>query len=372
MELPGFHDSYQRAALMKRDPKFTGLDVHAATIVAVVEREGGRVLAQAIVPTEAEAILEFFRGMRGAIHVAFEEGTQAQWLYELLRPAVDEVVVCTRRGQPRQGNHGDFQDAKRLADDLRKGNLKAVYHGSGGRQTRETLQELVRVYGSLVKDSRRVMQRIKAVYRARAIPTPGTGVYSPQKRVEWLAKLENRGARTRAEVLLCELDLLRELRPRARAAMVAEARRDLAFKGLDAIPFLGPVRVAQLLAVVQTPWRFRNKHNLWSYAGFAVVLHNTSQFVICEGKVQARRRQPMTRGLNRNHNAVVKSVFKDMAKAAARRPGPFQDWYRERLAEGMDPALALLSLARKIASVVLRLWKTGEAFDPSKLSLQAS
>jgi hypothetical protein len=38
----------------------------------------------------------------------------------------------------------------------------------------------------------------------------------------------------------------------------------------------------------------------------------------------------------------------------------------------MDPALALLSLARKIASVVLRLWKTGEAFDPSKLSLQAS
>ena len=174
------------------------------------------------------------------------------------------------------------------------------------------------------------------------------------------------------EVLLTELDLLRELRPRAKAAMVAEARRDPAFKGLDAIPFLGPVRVAQLLAVLQTPWRFREKHNLWAYAGFAVVTHETAQFVIRDGKVLRRRRPPMTRGLNRNHNAVVKGVFKDMAKDAARRPGPFQDWYRQRLAQGMDPDLALVTLARKIASVVLRLWKTGEAFDPSKLTVQAS
>lgn len=197
-------------------------------------------------------------------------------------------------------------------------------------------------------------------------------MYSASKRGEWLAKLDNRGARARVEVLLRELDLLRELRPKAKAAMVAEARRDPAFKGLDAIPFLGPIRVAQLLAVLQTPWRFRGKDNLWAYAGFAVVLRETAQFTIREGKVERRRRRPMTRGLNRNHNAVVKHVFKDMAKDAARRPGPFQDWYRQRLSEGMDPDLARVTLARKIASVVLRLWKTGEAFDPSKLSMQAS
>ncbi len=354
---------------MKRDPKFTGLDVHAATIVATVERQAGEPLLRSVLPTETGAVLEFFRGMRGPVHVAFEEGTQAQWLYDLLLPVVDEVVVCNRRGQRRQGNHGDFVDSDRLADDLRKGNLKAVYHGSSGR---ETLKELVRLYGSLVQDAQRVMQRTKAVYRARAIPTPGTSVYGAKKREEWLGKLENRGARTRVEVLLTELDLLRELRPRAKAAMVAEARRDPAFKGLDAIPFLGPVRVAQLLAVLQTPWRFREKHNLWAYAGFAVVTHETAQFVIRDGKVLRRRRPPMTRGLNRNHNAVVKGVFKDMAKDAARRPGPFQDWYRQRLAQGMDPDLALVTLARKIASVVLRLWKTGEAFDPSKLTVQAS
>lgn len=321
---------------MKRDAKFRGLDVHAATMVATVERQTGKALVGSVLPTETGAVLEFFRGMRGPVHVAFEEGTQAQWLYDLLLPVVDEVVV---------------------------------YHGSSGR---ETLKELVRLYRSLVQDATRVMQRSKAVYRARAIPTPGTSVYGAKKREEWLAKLGNRGARLRVGLLLTELDLLRDLRPKAKAARVAEARRDPAFKGLDAIPLLGPVRVAQLLAVLQTPWRFREKHNLWAYAGFAVVTHETAQFVIRDGKVLRRRRPPMTRGLNRNHNGVVKSVFKDMAKDAARRPGPFQDWYRQRLAQGMDPDLALVTLARKIASVVLRLWKTGEAFDPSKLTVQAS
>jgi len=354
---------------MRRDPKFTGLDVHAATIVATVDRQSGRAIARSVLPTQAAAVLEFFRGMRGPIHVAFEEGTQAQWLYDLLLPVVDEVVVCNRRGQRRQGNHGDFVDSDRLADDLRKRNLKPVYHGSRGR---ETLKELVRVYDSLVQDASRVMQRIKAVYRARAIPTPGTSVYGTKRREEWLATLDDRGARTRVEVLLTELDLLRELRPRARAAMVAEARRDPAFKGLDAIPFLGPIRVAQLLAVLQTPWRFRNKHSLWGYAGFAVVLHDTAQFVIRSGTVVRRQRRPMSRGLNRNHNAAVKRIFKAMAKDAARRSGPFRDWYQQRLAQGLDPDLALVTLARKIASVVLRLWKTGEGFDPSKLTVQAS
>lgn len=354
---------------MKRDPKFTGLDVHAATIVATVDRQTGGPIQRTVLPTEAGAVLEFFRGMRGPIQVAFEEGTQAQWLYDLVQPVVGGVVVCNRRGQRRQGNHGDFVDADRLADDLRKGNLKPVYHGSSSR---ETLKELVRLYDNLVQDARRVMQRIKAVYRARAIPAPGTSVYSPKQREAWLGKLGNRGARTRVEALLAALDLLRELRPRAKRAMVAEARRDPAFKGLDAIPFLGPVRVAQLLAVLQTPWRFHNKHNLWSYAGLAVVLHETAQFVLREGQVLRRQRRPMSRGLNRNHNAAVKRIFKDMAKDAARRPGPFQDWYRERLTEGMHRDHALLTLARKIASIVLRLWKTGEAFDPSKLTVQAS
>ena len=70
----------QGAALMKRTGKYAALDVHQTTTTASVREEGGRVIARAIVPTEELAIVEFFRGMRGTVRVAFEEGTQAQWL----------------------------------------------------------------------------------------------------------------------------------------------------------------------------------------------------------------------------------------------------------------------------------------------------
>ncbi len=92
---------------MKRSTKYVFLDVHATTTSGSVREDSGRVIARTVVPTEAAALLEFFGSMRGAIHVAFEEGTQAQWLRDLLSPRVARVVVCNRRGTPRQGNKGD-------------------------------------------------------------------------------------------------------------------------------------------------------------------------------------------------------------------------------------------------------------------------
>jgi len=84
--------------------------------------------------------VEFFRGMRGTIHVVFEEGTQAQWLHDLLAPLVDRVVVCNRRGERQQGNKGDRVDVDELSERLRCGSLRAVYHGSAHRTTLPSLR----------------------------------------------------------------------------------------------------------------------------------------------------------------------------------------------------------------------------------------
>ena len=350
---------------MKRTTKYVALDVHQDTTVASVREAGGRVLARAVLPTEESAITKFFEGMRGAVHVAFEEGTQAQWLHEVLSPRVDRVVVCDSRGQARHGNKGDVSDADELSELMRCGRLRSVYHGSPHRAT---LKALARTYQNLVGDCTRVMQRIKALFRARGIKTSGSSVYHPGSRREWLAQLPEGGVRLRAEILYAQLDVLRELRPKARAAMLAEARRDPAWALLRTIPFFGPVRVALVLAEMQTPWRFRTKRNLWSYAGLAVVSRSSADYHIIDGRPVRRRRPPMTRGLNRNHNPVLKEVFKGAATAATARPGPFQNFYLGMTARGMREELARVTLARKIAAITLRLWKRGERFDPTKLT----
>lgn len=353
---------------MKRSVKYVALDVHQATTAATVRSDGGRVMARTILPTSAPTIVEFFRGMRGSIHVAFEDGTQAQWLHDLLVPFVDRVVVADRRGASRHGNKGDQMDADQLSELLRVGALRAVYHSSPHR---ETLRELARAYTNLVEDSTRVMQRLKALFRARGIATPGTQVYQPAQRAHWLAYLTSPGVHFRARALYAELEVLRDLRPRAKAALLAEARQDPAWDILRTVPFLGPVRVAQLLATMQTPWRFRTKRHLWAYAGLAVVSRSTADYELRQGRPVRRRRAPMTRGLNRNHNRVLKNVFKGAATAATARPGALQTFYHAMVARGMREDLARVTLTRKLAALTLRLWKTGDRYDPTQLTVQA-
>jgi len=87
--------------------------------------------------------------------------------------------------------------------------------------------------------------------------------------------------------------------------------------------------------------------------------------------VRRRKRWVQTRGLNRNHNPVVKDVFKSAASAAATRSGALQDWYEGIRARGLSADLARVTLARKLAALTLHLWKTGAHYDPTQLSVQA-
>jgi hypothetical protein len=144
--------------------QYVGLDVHQATLVVSVRDEQGSVVMRATVATEAQAIVGLVRGLGARVHVVFEEGTQAQWLYEVLKPHAERVVVCNTRGRGTQENKSDRIDADRLSELLRVRSVKSVFHGASELLT---LKELVRSYANLVEDSTRVMLRIKALFRAR-------------------------------------------------------------------------------------------------------------------------------------------------------------------------------------------------------------
>jgi transposase len=349
--------------------QYLALDVHQATTVATVRDESGSIRMRATVATEAGAIVALVRGCGARVHVALEEGTQAQWLHDVLQPHAERVVVCNVRGRSETTNKSDRLDADWLSEMLRVGSIKSVHHASTSLLT---LKELVRCYTNLVDDSTRVMQRIKAIFRARGISTRGVLVYRPSQRKAWLGKLESRGARMRATALYEQLDLLTRQRPGAKTAMIAEARRHQGWKILRSIPFIGPVRAAVILAIMATPFRFRTKRQLWPYAGLAVITRSTGDQQIIEGRVRRRKRPPLTRGLNRNRNPLLKHVFKSAANAAAVTDGPFKDFYDRCVGRGVREEMAKLTLARKIASVVLRLWKKGELWDPAKLTMQAT
>ena len=79
-------------------------------------------------------------------------------------------------------------------------------------------------------------------------------------------------------------------------------------------------------------------------------------------------RSRVTVGLNRSRNAVLKEAIVGAAQQISRRmpSHPLHKGYQERVARGMKPSRARLTLARTIASIVLALWKSGEVYDPTK------
>ena len=351
--------------------KYIGMDVHKETISIAVLNSSGKLVMETIIETKASTVLEFIQGLRGSLHVTFEEGTWAAWLYDLLKPHVTEVLVCDPRKNAllKTGNKSDRIDARKLAELLYLNKLKPVYHGEHGVRT---LKELSRSYLTISGDLARVMTRLKALYRSWAIPCAGKQVYAPRYRSQWLGKISEAGVRRRAELYYQQLDALRALRQQVRRELLAESGKHKASKLLCQIPSIGPIRAALLIAILQTPHRFRTKRQLWAYGGLAIETHSSADHRYVEGQLRPSKRPVSLRGLNRNHNHELKNIFKGAAIIAATKAGPFQEFYAALVAKGIRPEMARLTLARKIAAITLTVWKKGVCFDAQHLKPQTA
>jgi len=125
--------------------KYVGLDVHQATTSTAVLDSNGKLLMQSTIQTSCQETRDFISRLSGTIHLTFEEGTQAAWLYVLIKPLIAEMIVCDPRQNHflKSGNKADRVDAGKLAHLLRAGLLNPVYHGETSTRA---LKELAHLY----------------------------------------------------------------------------------------------------------------------------------------------------------------------------------------------------------------------------------
>ncbi len=348
--------------------RYIGMDVHAASCTLAVISEKGRRLKDFPVETNGQALVEAIRMIPGHKHLVFEEGLQSAWLYETLSPHVDELVVAgitTSRGPK-----SDKRDAYGLAEKLRVGNLDKYVFKAPRQFTR--LREFSRTHMTLVTDVVRTQARIKSVYRSRGVLVTGVDVYGSRRREEWLKQLPS-SSKIRATRLYAHLDFLLEQKKQAEADLLREAKKHPIVKILETAPGFGPIRAARLVPIVITPHRFRTKRQFWSYCGLGIVTRSSSDWVQTADGAWIKSRVPQTRGLSRQHNHFLKSIFKGAATTVVtqRNKDPIHARYERLLDGGTKPTLAKLSLARMIAATVLRMWKNEEEYDPGRAGLPA-
>lgn len=343
--------------------QYIGLDGHSKSCTFVVVNEKGKVKRKAVLETEEKQLLQFVKSIPGRRHLCIEEGSQSQWLYEIFSGQVHDLAIV--QGRKTRGNKDDVRDAHRLAERFRIGDL-------GPRiwkvpEALATLKDLVRGYEMLNTDLTRVKNRIKHLYRSRGIAYAKAGCPFCTGR----GGCKKPGFHQTLELLRTQQEGLKPLKAEAQKTMVAEANRHPITRILKTAPGFGPVRTAELLSIVINPRRFRTSRQFWCYCGLAIVQRSSSDYVQKPNGQWIWAPTSQTRGLNRNFNRMAKAIFKGAAVTVltSMPTEPLRADYDRLLTNGTKPNLARLTLARKIAAIVLSMWKNQEAYDPGKYRL---
>ena len=340
--------------------RYIGVDAHPATCTFGVIGPSGKRLRSMVVETNGRLLVEALCSIPGRRYVCLEEGLQSAWLYELFRPHAEEVAVVVP--PKRKGSKDDLRDAWKRADELRTGAIETrVYKAP---EHLAALRNAVRAYGFAVTDLVRTKNRLKSVFLSRGI-SADESVYDAGTRPNWLKQLPTSHRRL-AELVGEQLDELIPLREQAAEWLMKESKAHPIVRTLGTAPGMGPIRTSQVVAIVVDPHRFRTRRQFWSYCGLAVVTRSSSNWVPRKGGFE-RADTFQTRGLTRKRQPLLKAVFKGAATTVIQMGhGPLYEDYQRMLAAGRKPNLAKLTLARRIAGMVLSMWKHQEVYDPNR------
>lgn len=340
--------------------RYIGLDDHATSCSFGVLSEQGKQLRSAVVETSGQALVGFIESIAGYKRLCLEEGTRSNWLYEILSPHVDQIVVT--HGEKHSGDKDDIRDAFRLAERLRTGTVMPVFKD---KEQFAELRALSDVYRKVRNDKVRAQNRIRALFRSRGVPELDRSIYLKSQQEQWLKKLPPLYVAA-ARLLYAEHDAIGEVKKEAKRLLLEQSHRHAISRVLQTCPGLGDIRAALLMATVVSPHRFRTKRQFWSYCGLAVVMRSSADWEQTPNGWQ-RVIKPRTRGLNRDFNHPLKDIFKGaVSTVMAYQQQPLYGDYLRMLEQGVKPPLAKLTLARKIASTALVMWKKQEEYDPSR------
>jgi len=341
---------------------YIGADVDSKmTDVAVEQRR--KIVARYRVATSIAALHELLNNIGGKKELAFEEGPLAHWLYRNLKNDVDRLVVCDPRRNAyiaKDGDKDDPIDAAKLAQLLRGGFLREVYHSDDDRQV--LLKRWVGLYHDRVGEAVRQINKLRGCCRHYGVRPPRAALHDSVYRIGWLDKLQDRDLEAQLAVLWGGLDTAVE---QVRACRRQVGRLSKAYQVIgywQELPGVGLIRAATLYAYLDTPWRFASPEKLWKYCG--VGLERTSSGKDRWGKPKVGLLQLAWQVNKRLKDAVIGAAVSAIGQGA----NPFAERYERLVRNGLTPANARHTVARKLLTVMWGMWKTNRPFESELVS----
>lgn len=340
---------------MEKEYSYMAVDAHSNFSQVAVLASNGELSFCKNYPTSAPELIEAVNSVKGHKKMVVEESQIADWIKRTLYPYVDELIIADPKKNAwiaKAQHMNDKIAAIRLARLLKGGYISSVYHSDSQRQQ---FKELIIHYHDITTQITRFKNKLKSEFIAKAIPVKGDSVYSKIYFPNYLEKLnafpiskfqvENYFA-TILTFKKLQAQILKKIRPFYK--LYPEIRQ------LSKIPGIGQIRAFTISAFIDTPHRFSNKRKLWSYCCLSKTEKTSNGKIYCS--------HSGTQG-----NKLLKYIFLQAAMDAIRsKENSVFKKTAERLSENnVSKKNIRRSVARQIASVVLTIWKTGEAYSSS-------
>lgn len=325
--------------------KYIGCDAHISSCTFHVVNGSGKSLDWRTMETNGTKLVSYLREISGKKKLVIEETNLSRWLLSILSKEVDEMIVSNpvRNRLLEQGPKTDRVDAHKLAELLRGGFLQPVFHGV---DPREGLRDLVSGYLDLTQDFVRLKNRYKALFRSQGILKKGLMVYEDESFLKELGKGPKHfvGERVFERIQAMEAQRLLFVQE-----MKRQEKKFSEIKFLKTIPGIKTIQACKIVATVVTPDRFPNKYKFFSYCGLA------NHPCESDGKDYGKRK-----GWG---NPVLKSVFRTAGQTVLRGESFLRKNYDRLRTRGVSHEDAYNATCRKIAILVLTLWKKREKYN---------
>lgn len=331
---------------------FAGLDVSLEETAVCVVDETGRIVREARVVSEPEALVAFFRASGMTMErVGLEACSLTAWLQQgLSEEGIPAICIEARQAKAAMGampNKTDRNDARGIAQIMRTGWYRAVHVKSPSCRSWRALLTARRM---VLNKRRDVENGIRALLREVGLKVGTPSRKDFPARVRELAA-DDPVLASLAESLLGVVEVMTREVERLTKRVLDEVCAEPTCRRLMTVPGVGPLTALAFRATIDQPNRFRKSRDVGAHLGLTPRRYQSG-----ETDVQGR--------ISRCGDELARTALYEAAHSLLIRStkwSALRAWGMN-VAKRRGMARARVAVARKLAVILHRMWADGTEF----------
>jgi transposase len=332
---------------------YAGIDVSLECSSVCVVEATGRIVREAKVASEPEALVAWFGSLElRLVRIGIEAGPLSQWLFAAMRQAGLAVeLIETRHARnafKTMPVKTDRKDAQGIAELMRLGWFRPVHCKSMGAQETRALLTARKLLQSKLHD---VEMSLRGILRGFGLKVGKTTPTRFEGRIKDLVSGHPTLEGIAAGLLAARAVLLREFKGFERRTRIA-ARHDARARLLMSTPGVGAIVALTYAAAIDDPGRFKSSKRVGAHFGLTPRRHQSGETDVI-GRI------------SKIGDSGVRTQLYEAANVILTRPvkGSALKSWAARLARRAGMKKAKVALARKLAVIMHRMLIDGKPFD---------